>query len=136
MRAAAKKIWEDGSIYKIDVMNNVFDDYYSQYYSDTHHPNSLGYKLIGQYIVSKYLGTSFDKIYDVDTSSYTLPKGASPITSSLKISLIHNLTAGLYSMKVNGKNVSSVKLNGSVICSGNPPFDTDNFIETRLSEPA
>ena len=135
MRAAAKKIWEDSSIYKIDVMNNVFDDYYSQYYSDTHHPNSLGYKLIGQYIVSKYLGTSFDKIYDVDTSSYTLPTGASPITSSLKISLIHNLTAGLYSMKVNGKNVSSVKLNGSVICSGNPPFDTDNFIETRLSEP-
>lgn len=136
MRAAAAKIWEDKSIYKIDVLNNVFADYYSQYYSDTHHPNSEGYRQIAHYIISCYVeGLTFDKIYDIDTTSYTLPANAKPITSTLSISNSYNMAAGIYSMKVNGVNSGAVKLRGSVECTGADPFDATNYVQTELSEP-
>lgn len=135
IHAAAEMVWKDKSIYSIDTMYDVFDGYYSQYYVDTHHPNSLGYKLIGQYIVTRYVeGMSFKKIYDIDTNSYNLPKGATPIEAELSIDATYNMTAGLYSMKVNNKNVTSIKLNGSKAFTGVPPFSTQNYIQTKLGK--
>ncbi|MBR7132011.1 MAG: SGNH/GDSL hydrolase family protein [Clostridia bacterium] len=132
---AAEMVWKDKSIYKIDTMMNVFDGYYSQYYVDTHHPNSLGYKLLGQYIVTQYVeGMSFEKIYDVDTNSYTLPSDAKPIEAELSVDATYNMTAGVYSMNVNGTNVGSIKLNGSKAFTGSAPFSTQNYIQTKLSK--
>lgn len=135
IHAAAEKVWKDKSIYSIDTMYDVFDGYYSQYYVDTHHPNSLGYKMIGQYIVTRYVeGMTFEKIYDIDTNSYTLPEGAIPIEAELSVDATYNMTAGVYSMKVNNTNVNSIKLNGSKIFTGVPPFSTQNYIQTKLSK--
>ncbi len=123
IHAAAEKIWKDKSIYSIDTMNDVFGGYYADYYVDTHHPNSLGYKMIGQYIVSKYVeGLTFEKI---KIKPYTAPnvwaKKDLPVMESL--GEIGTLDSSPWTMK-------------NVIESPLPTLTTDPALEITSSPPA
>lgn len=65
--AAALLAQKDPSVWIVDVLDDVMDQYYEDYFVDEVHPNREGYRAIAAYILSRYLPDhSYEKITGAD----------------------------------------------------------------------
>lgn len=133
LQKAAKLIAQDESIYPIDVQGDVFAEYYTQYFADTKTPNIDGFRTIAKYSSTKYFGGNFEKITTTDKATLSLPAGAKLIGDSIETGIKVNTETSVKIMKVDGRFIKGVSVEGTAVSGGTAPFNANNQLRLTLS---
>ena len=131
----AAKVYENNSVFAIDVAADVFGEYYTQFYSDANLPNISGYRNIAKYVIAKYLGNSFEKIVTTDEATVTLPSGATLVNTDYKALNSVGISTSKALMKVGGEFAYGLVLEGKKAISGKRPYDSGAEILFELTKP-
>lgn len=131
LKKTSKSVWADKNIFAIDVQNEVFNEFYTQFFIDSQIPNVEGYRNIAKYIISKYTGTDYKKLKTTDSSTLNLPDGATLIDTDINVARFVNTAQAEAVMKINGKFVTGLAISGTAVSTGTTPFNATN--QTVLS---
>ncbi len=130
-----KAVYEDEDVFAVNVTEDAFSEYYTQYYSDDILPNVAGYRVIANYIKSCYFGDEFEKITTTDSAAITLPEGATLVNTGYKTLHSVGISYANGLLKVGNEFATSLVLSGNSIYTGKRPYDAGNEILFDLTKP-